>query len=35
MKYYLVGYMYSGKTTIGHKLAIKLGYRWLDLDQFF
>ena len=35
MKYYLIGYMYSGKTTIGRKLAIKLGYRWLDLDQFF
>ena len=35
MKYYLVGYMYSGKTTIGRNLAIKLGYRWLDLDQFF
>ena len=25
--------MYSGKTTIGHKLAVQMGYRWLDLDQ--
>ena len=35
MRIYLIGYMYSGKTTVGHKLAVKLGYRWLDLDQFF
>ena len=35
MNIYLIGYMYSGKTTIGHKLAVKLGYQWLDLDQLF
>lgn len=35
MRIYLIGYMYSGKTTIGHKLAVMLDYRWLDLDQFF
>jgi shikimate kinase len=25
--------MYSGKTTVGHKLATRLGYQWADLDQ--
>ena len=35
MNIYLIGYMYSGKTTVGHKLALKLGFQWLDLDQFF
>ena len=35
MNIYLIGYMYSGKTTLGHKLAAKLGYQWLDLDQTF
>lgn len=35
MRIYLIGYMFSGKTTIGHKLAVKLGYRWLDIDHFF
>ena len=35
MRIYLIGYMYSGKTTLGHKLAAKLGYQWLDLDQTF
>ena len=33
MRIYLIGYMYSGKTTVGHKLAVQMGYRWLDLDQ--
>lgn len=35
MRIYLTGYMYSGKTTFGHKLATKLDYQWFDLDQFF
>ena len=35
MRIYLIGYMYSGKTTVGHKLAVSLGYQWLDLDQLF
>ena len=35
MNIYLIGYMYSGKTPLGHKLAVKLGYQWLDLDQVF
>jgi len=29
---YLIGFMASGKTTIGKKLAQKLGYTFLDLD---
>ena len=33
MRVYLTGYMYSGKTTVGHKLATRLGYQWTDLDQ--
>lgn len=33
MRIYLTGYMYSGKTTVGHKLATRLGYQWADLDQ--
>ena len=31
---FLVGYMCAGKTTIGTKLAQKLGYRFVDLDQY-
>ena len=33
MNIYLVGYMYSGKTTVGRQLARRLGYRFVDLDQ--
>lgn len=33
MRIYLIGYMYSGKTTVGSKLARRLDYQWLDLDQ--
>ena len=33
MRIYLIGYMYSGKTTIGRSLAQRLDYQWLDLDQ--
>lgn len=33
MRIYLVGYMYSGKTTLGCQLAQGLGYKFLDLDQ--
>ena len=35
MRVYLTGYMYSGKTTVGHKLAQQLDYQWFDLDQYF
>lgn len=33
MRIYLVGYMYSGKTTVGRLLAKRCGYQFLDLDQ--
>lgn len=32
---YLIGFMAAGKTTVGRKLAAELGYRFLDLDDFF
>jgi len=35
MKYYLVGYMYSGKTTFGRRLAASKGMDFLDLDRAF
>lgn len=35
MRIYLVGYMYSGKTTVGRLLAQRLGYDFVDTDQLF
>lgn len=35
MNYYLVGYMYCGKTTFGRKLAEAKGMEYVDLDQAF
>ena len=35
MKYYLVGYMYCGKTTFGRRLAAEKGMDFLDLDHAF
>lgn len=35
MKYYLVGYMYSGKSTFGRRLAQERGMDFLDLDSAF
>jgi shikimate kinase len=35
MKYYLVGYMYSGKSTFGRRLAAERGMEFLDLDRAF
>lgn len=35
MKYYLVGYMYCGKTTFGRRLAAEQGMDYLDLDRAF
>lgn len=33
MNIFLVGYMYSGKTTLGKHLAHRLGYSFADTDQ--
>jgi len=33
MRIYLIGFMGSGKTTVGKKLANKLGYGFADLDH--
>jgi shikimate kinase len=33
MRIYLIGFMGSGKTTAGKKLAHKLGFEFMDLDQ--
>lgn len=30
---YLIGYMYSGKSTLGRKLARRLGYQFVDTDE--
>ena len=35
MKYYLIGYMYSGKSTFGRRLAREKGLDFLDLDRAF
>lgn len=34
MKLFLIGYMGSGKSTAGKKLAAKLGLSFLDLDEY-
>ena len=33
MRIYLIGFMGSGKTTIGKPLAVKLGYKFIDQDD--
>jgi shikimate kinase len=33
MKLVLIGYMGSGKSTVGMELAIALGYKFIDLDS--
>lgn len=35
MRIYLIGYMYSGKTSAGKSLAKALDYTWVDTDQCF
>lgn len=35
MKIFLIGYMGSGKSSTGRKLARKLGYRFIDMDLEF
>jgi len=32
-KFFLIGYMGSGKSTVGEKLAAKLNYGFIDLDK--
>jgi shikimate kinase len=32
---FLIGYMGSGKTTLGKRLAARLGYEFIDLDHAF
>lgn len=33
MRIFLIGYMGSGKSTLGKKLASKLGYKFIDMDS--
>jgi len=33
MKIFLIGFMGCGKSTLGKKLATKLGYDFIDLDH--
>lgn len=35
MRIFLIGYMGSGKTTVGKKLARMLNYEFMDLDEVF
>jgi shikimate kinase len=35
MLIFILGYMGSGKSTVGKKLASKLGYEFLDMDMIF
>jgi shikimate kinase len=34
MRIFLIGYMGCGKTTVGKRLAAKLGLRFIDLDRY-
>jgi len=35
MRLFIVGFMGAGKTTIGRRLAKKLDYQFIDLDELF
>ncbi len=35
MRIYLLGYMGSGKSTLGRSLSVALGIAWTDLDEEF
>ncbi len=35
MKVFLIGFMGCGKSTMGRKLALRLGYNFIDLDDRF
>lgn len=35
MKIFIIGYMCSGKSTVGKRLARKLNYDFIDLDLYF
>ena len=35
MRYYIVGYMYAGKTTYGRRLAAAKGMSFVDMDALF
>jgi len=35
MKIFIIGYMCSGKSTVGKRLAQKLNYSFIDLDFYF
>ncbi len=35
MRVYLIGYMGSGKTTVGRRLAKHMDYEFVDIDQLF
>ena len=34
MRYFIIGYKSSGKTTLGKQLAAKLNMKFIDLDEF-
>lgn len=35
MKIFLVGFMGCGKSTLGRRLAARIGYKFVDLDELF
>ena len=35
MKIFLIGFMTSGKSTLGKTIANRLDYNFIDLDSFF